>query len=111
MTVVKEVQVTLYDVFGFILPGTVVLAALAVLFCFVYLPAAPTTYAAPDLVAWVVGIVLVYFGGHMAQSLGNVTERLFRSIEEIVLEGAEGPYRLADQVITACKTKAKESLK
>jgi hypothetical protein len=63
------------------------------------------------LVGWVAGIVLVYFGGHMAQSLGNVTERLFRPIEEIVLEGPEGPYRLADQVITACKTKAKDSLK
>jgi hypothetical protein len=49
MPVVKEVQVTLYDVFGFVLPGTVVLAAGAVLFCFVYLPAAPATYTSPDL--------------------------------------------------------------
>lgn len=51
MSMVKEIQVTLYDVFGFLVPGTVVVAAVALLFCFFYLPPAPTTYPAPDLLA------------------------------------------------------------
>jgi hypothetical protein len=111
MSMVKEIQATLYDVFGFLVPGTVVVAAVALLFCFFYLPPAPTTYPAPDLLAWVAGIVLAYFGGHMAQALGNITEGIFTPIEKIVLEGPEGRYRLADQVIAACKVKLKETLK
>jgi hypothetical protein len=108
---IKEVQFTLYDVFGFLVPGTIVLAALTLFFSTAYLPAVPVPYTAPDLLGWVVSGVLVYFGGHMAQSLGNLTERLFVPTEDIVLSGDHSTYRLDDQVIAACKAKVRDVLK
>lgn len=106
---VKELQVTLYDMFGFLLPGVIVLATGVVLFWAVYLPQPQVTLAAPDATGWVVLVVLAYFCGHMAQSFGNVLEKLYKPTEDMVLKGA-GPYRLPDEVVQACAAKAKETL-
>lgn len=67
----RDLQVTLYDIFGYLLPGFVALAALAGLFWAI---AAPNrALAAPDWSSpiWLAVIVSAYLLGHLLQAVGN----------------------------------------
>jgi hypothetical protein len=37
----KDIQVTLYDIFGYLLPGFIFLAGIAMLFWAIFMPSAP----------------------------------------------------------------------
>ncbi|HYT89872.1 MAG TPA: hypothetical protein VEL76_14295 [Gemmataceae bacterium] len=106
---IKDLQVTLYDIFGFLIPGTVFLAAVGLLFGAVYLPQSQAPLVTLDAAGWVVLVLVAYLAGHMAQSLGNLLEKLYKATETVVLEG-QGPYRLPDVIIVACRTKVQETL-
>jgi hypothetical protein len=67
----KETKVTLYDVFGYLLPGAVLVAALATVAWAVYFPHEPLSFSLPGAEAWVVLLAIAYIAGHMAQGLSN----------------------------------------
>ena len=52
-------------------------------------------------------IPLAYYGGHLAQSVGNIFESRLRRIEDVVVKG-DGSYRIDDAVVTACVKKLGE---
>lgn len=73
----KELQITLYDIFGYLLPGSIILIAVVVLFWSLFWPSAPLALSAdvPTLAA--VGLVFsAYLAGHLGQGIGNFMEKL-----------------------------------
>jgi|HubBroStandDraft_6_1064221.scaffolds.fasta_scaffold01566_14 hypothetical protein len=78
--VFKELQITVYDVFGFLLPGSVVAVAVAVGFWAVLWPAG-TLFIPLQLPALAVSYLLLisYLCGHLAQAMSNIVERWSKS--------------------------------
>ena len=71
----KDIQITLYDIFGYLLPGTVVVLALVVGFWALFWP--HSLLSVPlGLPALVVTVLLfaAYLAGHLAQAMGNIVE-------------------------------------
>jgi len=67
----KETKVTLYDVFGYLLPGAVFVAALAIVVWAVHFPDEPLSFSLPGAEAWVIILAIAYIAGHMVQGLSN----------------------------------------
>jgi len=75
--VFKGLQVTLYDIFGYFLPGVILVFALSILFWTLFWPASPyviyTEFSIPVLV---IVAFIAYVAGHLAQACGNFLEKL-----------------------------------
>ncbi len=73
----KELQITLYDIFGYLLPGSIILMAFALLFWSLFWPSAPLALTA-NVPTWVaIGLVFsAYLAGHLGQGIGNFLEKL-----------------------------------
>lgn len=73
----KDLQVTLYDFFGYLLPGAVILIALVLLFWSVFWPSdrlvVPTTLPALTVTALT---LFAYLLGHLGQAVSNFIEKL-----------------------------------
>ncbi len=101
----NDFQATLYDTFGYLLPGIVFLTALAILFWAIYLPTYSLGYVDLSFQMIAALLLLAYFFGHLNQALGNLLTKVFRSPEEVVLsKGQSGsmPYHL----VHGAKTRA-----
>jgi membrane protein implicated in regulation of membrane protease activity len=106
----KDLQVTLYEVFGYLIPGMVNLGALAVLFWALFFPAQVVAFDIPTGELWVAFLVVAYIAGHMAQGVGNLVEKWIKPVEQHVIENT-APDRLPQAVVDACKAKATELTK
>lgn len=75
---------TLYEVFGYLLPGGVVLLGILMLFWAFFVPGVPLGFATyqPGLVTWTALVVASYLLGHGVQGVGNV---LLTGAEDAVL--------------------------
>lgn len=75
---------TLYELFGYLLPGGVALLGLILLYWSVFISRAPLALASfrPGFGTWVAIVVTGYILGHAVQALGN---KLLRRIERSVL--------------------------
>lgn len=65
---------TLYEIFGYLIPGGIVLLGLTLIFWALFLPAVPIPVATlqPGLVGWVGFIVASYLLGHAVQGIANI---------------------------------------
>lgn len=71
----SEVQLTLNQVFGYLLTGMVILAALLVLFWALFWPTVPLRLPSNLPVLPVVGLLfLAYLVGHLGQAMGSILE-------------------------------------
>jgi hypothetical protein len=75
----QQAKVTLYDFFGYLLPGLVVLAAIGLLFWAIHYPSEPVTLSVPGAEAWVIILTVGYIAGHMAQAFSNLLLRLLEA--------------------------------
>lgn len=75
---------TLYEIFGYLLPGGVALLALMLLYWALFVPLVPLGIASfqMSLGAWTLVVVMSYALGHAVQALGN---KLLRRIEDAAL--------------------------
>ena len=85
---IDKIQLTLYEVFGYFLPGAVAALALLIAWWAVFLSdkMIPIHAFSPNAVGWVVLVGLSYLAGHIVQGLGN---RFLRGAEEAAL-GSNG---------------------
>ena len=73
----KDLQITLYDFFGYLLPGVVILIALVLLFWSIFWPSAPFTVATTLPALMVTALTLfAYLLGHLGQAVSNLLEKL-----------------------------------
>ncbi len=80
----EKLTFTLYEVFGYLLPGNVTLVGFMLLYWALFVPRVPLGVVSfqPDLVGWSAIVVTSYLLGHAAQAMGNLT---LRKIEESAL--------------------------
>jgi hypothetical protein len=102
--VIKEIQVTLYEAFGYVIPGFVLTAALAVAFFAIYLPCTAVTFDLKTTEVWLTFIALSYFAGHVVQALGNVLVKWWKWDAEQVVAS------LPQEIREAVSEKLKEKL-
>lgn len=78
----KDLQVTLYDIFGYLFPGAIVVFALTILSWSLFWPAQPyTIYTDFSWPAVIIIALVSYLGGHLAQACGNFLEKLPRATD------------------------------
>lgn len=90
----KELNITLYEIFGYVLPGAIATLAVS-LFYYIFtvsgtevvLPQMSKTFAA------LIGII-AYFSGHIVQTLGNIAYRNMYKAEDVLLETKDNEERL-----------------
>lgn len=101
----KDIQVTLYDIFGYLLPGFIFLAGIATLFWAIFIPSTPISLSKPDAEGWVIVAIVAYIAGHMAQAIGNFIAKSMPSAESLALtKGEAGSF--PEPVIRSATSKA-----
>lgn len=98
----KDLQFTLYEVFGYLLPGAVLAGGLGILFWGVFYPQPAVEIDIKSTEVWAIFLALAYVTGHVGQGVGNAVARRFPSPEDHVAQSV-----LPATVIEACKAKAK----
>jgi hypothetical protein len=75
--VLKDIQITLYDIFGYFLPGVIFVFALTVLFWALFWPTKPyVIYKDFSGAVIAIFVLIAYLSGHIAQGCGNFLEKL-----------------------------------
>lgn len=82
----KELNLTLYEVFGYLLPGAISAAAIVVLFYLttifenqIYIPDATKTIA-------FIAVIISYYSGHIVQAIGNMIFKWIHDPEQEVFK-------------------------
>ncbi len=73
----KELKLTLYDVFGYFIPGALVFVALCDFYWASFWPKVPFVIADSPLALWIAAAFAAYLFGHLGQSLGNCLSWIF----------------------------------
>lgn len=73
---IKDIQVTLYEIFGYLFPGTIVCFAFAVFWSAVFPDRAFDFTFDFSKTTTIFLLFLAYLTGHIVQSIGNLLERL-----------------------------------
>ena len=90
----KDIQVTLYDIFGYLFPGAVLLLALGIFYWLAF-------WSDKPLVIWTdltgtsatVLTFASYLLGHLAQALGNLLEKLLKRMFDAARKYSQGASR------------------
>ena len=87
-----NLRLTLYDIFGYLLPGVVFLVGLAIAVWAFSLPTAPLRLLKVPAELLGLGLVFAYICGHFAQALANLVDRsdtvLAENVEPELLKAA-----------------------
>lgn len=95
-------RLTLYDIFGYLAPGMVFLAGMAILFWAIYIPRIPFSVFRPTADGWVFFLLLAYFSGHIVQALGNLLANLLPCLETSVIS-REGTCIVPEFLVESAK--------
>jgi hypothetical protein len=101
--VIKDLQVTLYEIFGYLIPGMVLLSSLLLFFWAIFFPTPSIGFDLKTTEVWLAFLLFSYVAGHMGQAVGNLVQKRLNSAEKLVL-GQNG--ELSPEVLKACKEKA-----
>jgi len=101
----KDLQVTLYDVFGYLLPGAVLLAAIGTFYWALFFPMSPLWLVDFSPATWIIIGLGSYVLGHFAQALANMLPWLFPRREVIANSPESRNKLLAPTLVAATKAK------
>lgn len=95
---ISNINVTLYDIFGYLMPGLVALGSLALFAWSLFIPTHPLHEPALSGEEWFAMFVLAYFLGHLVQALGDLAFSWVRDENFALTAGrrALGPKRMAE---------------
>jgi hypothetical protein len=68
---IQSLRLTLYDFFGYLLPGSIIALAVSIFMWAVYFPGKTFPVSPLSNQTWIVFAVFSYFAGHLIQALGN----------------------------------------
>jgi hypothetical protein len=92
--VLRDIEVTLYDIFGYLLPGCVSLVALFIIIRTIVFPDKALPYSQPTTFAVTVFLILAYYAGHIVHAIADQLEEItgydyFTELEDEVEEEME----------------------
>ena len=100
----KDIQVTLYDIFGYLLPGFIFLTGIAILFWAIFIPSTPIQLLTISGDIWIVILLSTYIIGHMVQAIANLLTKQLQSAENTVLSKGQADS-FPDTVIDSATSK------
>lgn len=99
----KDLQFTLYEIFGYLLPGAVLGGGLTVLFWAGFFPQPTVDIDIKSTEVWAIFLVIAYVAGHVAQGVGNAVARRCGAPEDHIFQAV-----LPASLIETCKKKIRE---
>jgi len=105
----KDLQVTLYDIFGYLLPGFVFLAGIAILIGAIFMPSSPISLSTTAIDNWIVIVIGAYIAGHMVQAIANIITKKLPSAESLILEKGH-PESFPGDVIDLVESEVRSTL-
>lgn len=99
----KSIQVTLYEIFGYLFPGAIFLTALFLVYWTLFLPAQQNLDGLTTS-GWFFVIAVAYVLGHIVQALANLLMGWFKPEELILTRGDD--LCLPNEVIQRAEAKA-----
>jgi len=102
----KDLRITLYEIFGYLLPGVVMLAALSVLMFELCFPKGPLPFLQPRVDGWIIILFVAYLVGHVAQTIAEYLSTLLKVVTKLIgnIEESDeeaGGNKLADKMPTS----------
>jgi hypothetical protein len=99
---VSNFAFTLYEIFGYLMPGSLALAGFAVVYWALFVPDIPLGVSAfaPDIATWALVIAGGYVLGHAVQAIGNL---ILRQVERKAIEMANAPLLRKSALDSASK--------
>ena len=104
----KDIEVTLYDIFGYLLPGCVTLVALLIIVWTICYPGKAVPMRQPNTLICTVFLVLAYFAGHIVHAIADQLVKWFKQNHWQILDRTDC---LPDGVKDATKQKIVNDLK
>jgi hypothetical protein len=101
---IKDLQLTLYEFFGYVFPGLPMIAALGLLFWTFWFPQVALPIVLPPVVVWVIILILAYLSGHIAQAAGNAL------LKAIHYSPETDPLAAPPQLLSAAAIAARRAL-
>ncbi|HHX45368.1 MAG TPA: hypothetical protein GX714_15470 [Chloroflexi bacterium] len=80
---VRDIEVTLYDVFGYLYPGAVLLVAIAVAAWAVFFPAVEPAVPSVSFQGWILIVFVSYLLGHITQAIGNLLTAVYPTVQDL----------------------------
>lgn len=105
----RNVKLTLYEIFGYVLPGSISLAGIIILFWTIYFPTVPLYIFKSTVDMWILIILSSYILGHVIQAIGNQVICLFPSMEGTTLS-EDNPIGIPSDLSKLAKQKLTEIL-
>jgi len=95
---ISNINVTLYDIFGYLMPGAAALGSFALLAWSLFIPGHPLHSPSLTSVEWLTLFVLAYFLGHLVQAIGDLAFWWAReeTVALVVGEKALGAARMRE---------------
>jgi hypothetical protein len=84
-TMLQGFALTLYEIFGYMLPGSVCFAALSVCFWTFLSPTSSLSFLEVQTIEWIIIAIISYVFGHILQGLCNFFMKITRSAEDEIL--------------------------
>lgn len=103
---IEKIQVSLYDFFGYLLPGGVFLLALVIFSWTIFWPQQVLKISQPTFTHWVIILLLSYFLGHLIQAVANLFAKIFPS-DDVVLS-KKNIHKISKSVIEEARSEAKK---
>jgi len=99
---VSNFAFTLYEIFGYLMPGSLAFAGFAVIYWALFVPDIPLGVAAfaPGIGTWVLVIAGGYILGHAVQAVGNM---ILRQVEKNAIEMGNAPLLRKSALESASK--------
>jgi hypothetical protein len=101
----KQIELTLYEIFGYLVPGAVFAGGIGLLFWAIFFPQSSIEFDLKTPEVWISFLVAAYLAGHVVQALGNQLLRAFTQTEKLIAaKKTSFPAKLVEQ----CRHKIKE---
>lgn len=105
---INDLKVTLYDIFGYLLPGCIFMAGVLLLIWALIYPSQPLPLLHLPVTAWIGLGLATYVLGHVTQGLGNALSRLTPPVEEEMVSCAQ--HGLPAPILNALQTQLSQRL-
>jgi len=101
----KDIKITLYDIFGYLFPGIVVFIALSIIFWTFLFCSKPITLIELNFELWILVIFASYILGHLVQATGNIIEKKNPRLNPDFYISKSKKDRIPDEIIKKAKSK------
>lgn len=102
---IKDIEVTLYDIFGYLLPGCIALISALILLWTICYPGQPFPIRTPNTFGYAILLIVAYYAGHFVHVIADQLVNLFKIDRWRVLEKKDSDRSLPECIMEGAKRK------